>query len=163
MPEMRPLPWVSIARRCGTFPGVCRTQRGAPYVTTREGGVLSKVEKTTCGGGAKPRRKMGARQCRGRKLQCFALLLALAGHRGSAEEETPLASVFATSKTSTAAVSPLQANLTAYQQKDAQVCLRRFHVVFMFLTFKLRARLTSVRISQASRVSQSLTPIREMT
>ena len=90
---------------------------------------------------------MGARQCHGRKLQCFALLLALAGHRGSAEEETPLASVFATSKTSTAAVSPLQANLTAYQQKDAQVCLRRFHVVFMFLTFKLRARLTSVRIS----------------
>ena len=89
-----------------------------------KGGVLSKVERTTCGGGAKPRRKMGARQCHGRKLQCFALLLALAGHRGSAEEETPLASVFATSKTSTAAVSPLQANLTAYQQKDAQACLQ---------------------------------------
>ena len=150
MPEMRPLPWVSIARRCGTFPGVCRTQRGAPYVTTREGGVLSKVEKTTCGGGAKPRRKMGARQCHGRKLQCFALLLALAGHRGSAEEETPLASVFATSKTSTPA-----------ERRSGMPST--IHVVFMFLTFKLRARLTSVRISQASRVSQSLTPIREMT
>ena len=86
-------------------------------------GVLSKVERTTCGGGAKPRRTMGARQCHGRKLQCFALLLALAGHRGSAEEETPLANVFATSKSSTAAVSPLQANLTAYQQKDTQACL----------------------------------------
>ncbi len=105
---------------------------------------------------------MGARQCHGRKLQCIALLLALAGHRGSAEEETPLASVFATSKSSTAAVSPLQANLTAYQQKDAQAC-QSTNVVFIVLTFKLRARLTSVRISQASRVFQSLDPIREMT
>ena len=105
------------------IPGVCRTQRGAPYVTTRERGVLSKVERTTCGRGCKALRKMGARQCHGRKLQCLALLLALAGHRGSAEEERPLASVFATSKSSTAAVSPLQANLTAYQQKDTQACL----------------------------------------
>ena len=111
--------------------------------------------------GAKPRHKMGARQCHGRKLQCFALLLALAGHRGSAEEETPLASVFATKQSSPAAVSPLQANLTAYQQKDTQACLSA-NVVFIVLTFKLRARLTSVRILQASRVSQSLEPIREI-
>ena len=40
---------------------------------------------------------------------------------------------------------------------------QRFHVVFMSLIFKLRARLTSVRISQASRVSESLKPICEMT
>ena len=66
---------------------------------------------------------MGACHCHGRKLQCLVLLLALAGNWGSAEEDISLASSTASKKSSTAAVSPLQANLTAYQQKDAQASL----------------------------------------
>ena len=40
---------------------------------------------------------------------------------------------------------------------------QRFHAVFISLTFKLRARSTSVRISQASRLSESLKSICGMT